>query len=384
MSGVTLVFVGEEPSAPVRWHIVSDGGELRQSGNGDWSALGQVQRGKTVLVVKGAAVTSHIIKLAAKTERQAREAAPFAVEDLIASDVDSVHVALQPSPTSSREAAGERSVLVADLTDVSDWLSTAREAGIDVSALFPDYWLLPSEDTTLTRCSFGDSVLLRAKDWGASLDASLAGELEHAIAIQRGESLSDPGLTEPEILIAMASRARDLGAGLLTGRFTAKQRSADGAARLPWRSAVAAAVALVVLLIAQNLIVGSGLSREADEIRRAAEQQFRALYPETQQIRNLRAQLRERTGEGGTSQPEFLILSAALAQAVSEDPGLDIDFIRFNAETGEMVSSVIYNSYEDFAAFRARVEQRGVRFDEGGSQQAGRRRVGNFSVSVRP
>lgn len=383
MSGMTLIFAGEQPDTPLRWVILDAEGGMLKAEEGDWSALSSRASGKLVLAVPGTRVTAHQLPITSRSERQARDAAPFAAEDLIASDLDDVHVALQPAERSGDSDSGLRLVFIATLADMNGWTGAARSAGLVLDSVVPDYWLLPVLPQRLHHVAYGARTLMRADGWGGAVDEQSTRELMPAISEMRGLSPYPFDGDDAGLLEAMASAAAHTGPGLLTGSFAPSNSDAAATRNLPWRLAAASAVMVAMLATAQNLVIGAGLSREAANMRSEVEQRFRALYPDAASTRNLRAQIRERGARTGAGQPEFLLLSASLSGAISEDPSLDLDYIRFDAASGEMISSVFYDDYESFAAFRSRLEAQGVVFDEGGSQQAGRRRVGNFSVSVR-
>ena len=382
MSGVTVAFAGSGPQAPLTWLFVSDGGRVRESGAGDLFDLAASADGEVIIVVPGTDVTAHAIAIAARSERQAREAAPFAVEDRLASDLDELHLALLPEERRA-DTDPVRTVLVTSRALMDQWTRAVQEAGLSMTAIVPDYLLLPVQEGRASLASFEDRLLLRDGQWGAAIDAGMPGEFAEALIAQRDLEPDRLALGTDELRAAMAANARAWGPILLSGDYGTRHEGGAGTG-LPWRSLAAAAGVLVALLIGQNVITGIGLSQQAEQIEAEAERRFRALYPEVGEVRNLRAQIRERAGADGGGQPAFLVLSSALAAAMEDHPELEIDFVRYNADSGEMTSSVFFSDYDDFAGFRERVEALGVVFEEGGSQQAGRRRAGNFTVRLAP
>jgi general secretion pathway protein L len=382
MSGVTVAFAGSGPQAPLTWLFVSDGGRVRESCAGDLFDLAASADGEVIIVVPGTEVTAHAIAIAARSERQAREAAPFAVEDRLASDLDELHLALLPEERRA-DTDPVRTVLVTSRALMDQWTRAVQEAGLSMTAIVPDYLLLPVQEGRASLASFEDRLLLRDGQWGAAIDAGMPGEFAEALIAQRDLEPDRLALGTDELRAAMAANARAWGPILLSGDYGTRHEGGAGTG-LPWRSLAAAAGVLVALLIGQNVITGIGLSQQAEQIEAEAERRFRALYPEVGEVRNLRAQIRERAGADGGGQPAFLVLSSALAAAMEDHPELEIDFVRYNADSGEMTSSVFFSDYDDFAGFRERVEALGVVFEEGGSQQAGRRRAGNFTMRLAP
>jgi general secretion pathway protein L len=382
MSGVTVTFAGADPQSALTWLVVSENGQVRSEGSGDLEALETAAEGDVVLVLSGTEITAHEVAITARSEGQAQAAAPFAVEDRLASDLDELHIVLLPERRRGVEHR-QRTVLAVSRTVMDIWTEAASEAGLSFAGIVPDYLLVPTDDDAARLIEVDGRILLRHGLWGAAIDPGMPQEFLDAVLAQRDAEPVRSRASAEEMRAEMAREAIGAMPCLLSGPYGVR-RQASAERAFPWRGLVAASLALVALLIGQNLLVASDLSGKAREMEAEAERRFRAFYPEISEVRNLRAQIRERAvgAEGG--QPTFLVLSAALALAMENHPELEIDFVRFNAETGEMTSSVFFTDYDDFAGFRSRVEAAGVVFEEGGSQQAGRRRAGNFTVRLAP
>jgi|GEM_PF-2786339 len=382
MSEVTVAFAGSDPQSALTWLVLSENGQLRSEGGGGLEELSAEAQGQVVLVVPGADVTAHEVTIAARNDRQAQAAAPFAVEDRLASDLDELHIVLLPD---RRKGAhdGERTVLAVSRAVMDNWTGAATEAGLSIAGIVPDYLLVAIDGDAARLVELDGRMLLRQGSWGAAIDPGMPGEFVDALLAQRGVETVRTREPAEELRLQMAREAIGSMPGLLSGAYEVRKRGPAERA-LPWRSLVAASAALVALLIGQNLLVAADLSSTAREMEAEAERRLRAMYPDVGEVRNLRAQIRERSVDGEGGQAAFLVLSASLASAMENHPELEIDFVRFNAETGEMASSVFFTDYDDFAGFRSRVEASGIVFEEGGSQQAGRRRAGNFTVRLAP
>lgn len=382
MSGVTVAFAGADPQSALTWLVVSENGQVRSEGFGDLNTLAVSAPGDVVLVLPGTDVTAHEVIITARNERQAAAAAPFAVEDRLASDLDELHIVLLPERRKGGRD-GLRTVLAVSRAVMDSWIEAVDEADLSVTGIMPDYLLVPSDGDAARLVQLDGRFLLRHGPWGTAIDAGMPKEFVDAVLSQRDAETVWSREPVEQLRVQMALEAVQSMPGLYAGAYGSRKQ-ASGEHALPWRSLVAASLALVGLVIGQNLLVASDLSGKARKMEAEAERRLRALYPEIGKVRNLRAQIRERSANGEGGQPTFLILSAVLASAMENHPELEIDFVRFNAETGEMTSSVFFTDYDDFSGFRARVEAAGVAFEEGGSQQAGRRRAGNFIVRLAP
>ncbi len=90
-----------------------------------------------------------------------QKALPYAVEDQLAEDVDSLHFAFRPTPLDDGRVAAvavRRDLLTA-------WIDGCRNAGIAVQAIVPEPLLLPETDSDWTALCDHERVVVRAGPW---------------------------------------------------------------------------------------------------------------------------------------------------------------------------------------------------------------------------
>ena len=382
MSSSLVIFAGPEPAAPVEWRLVRASGAIDGAGMAQLDDLTGSGADRCVLILPGELVTAHDTHLVARSERQLLAAAPFAVEDQVASDLDAVHVAISPVRRDASESG--RVAYVVDGACLDDWIGALERTGPRPSAVVPDYLTLPVQPGRILLAELAESALLRDVDWGAGVDRALGPQVLNSLIEMRvgdGEKqVIAEDLTADEWRDRMAANAADLKGGLLQGRYAVRRESASGENAGRWMPAGLLAAAAALSLVALNLVEGIRLQGAARSIEAETTNVFRAAFPEVERVVNPRAQLRALTRDSNGGSPDFLVLSAFIAEAGDAVPALEVSSLRYDGQNREMNVSVLFRSYDDLARFRNVIEAAGGVVEEGGSRQQGNRRAGDIVV----
>ncbi len=121
-------------------------------------------------VVPGEWVTSHRIKIPAKTRKQFNAALPFALEELFAEDIEHLHFVCP-----KWQAEAEVTVYSVAKSKLHEWSQICLLNSIPATRIIPDYALLPTHDVaSCTLALSGERVLARSEHgFGVSMDADL-------------------------------------------------------------------------------------------------------------------------------------------------------------------------------------------------------------------
>lgn len=373
MSSTRILFAGETPEAALQWRLVSRSGTVDARGDGSLADIAKAADDSVILVLPGTAVTAHEIELAARSERQTLEAAPFAIEDQIGSDLEDVHVALSP-PGSSRTA------FVVEQSSIQAWRDALADHGLDVARILPDYMALPDpQSDEVVLLDLPDRAVLRDGGWGASIDHQLGRQVVSAVLASRGEdrrvvSLDGDGLD----LLALGAERSEI--NLLQGQYAPRRAASQVDFSRFGRAGVLAAVAAIGF-VAYTAAEGVVLRGQAETVTAETEAAFRSAFPEVERVVNPRAQLRTVGTQPTADAPDFLILSGWLTRATEAEPGVSVEAVRYDSQTGELVASVGFRDYEVLGRFRSAIERAGGIVEEGGSQQAANdARAGEITV----
>lgn len=300
---------------------------------------------RLIVFVQGAEVRLTSASVPARQPAKVLQAVPFALEDQVADDIDSLHFAIGP-----RQPDGSNPVAIVATIRMDQWLAPFRSRGLRPELLIPDVLALPTDpdgarwsalherDQVLVRSGAFRGFVCDPADLGTFLhlaDPQAAHPLRVLLvegvafaegAIERPLELL-PGYATP-LAALIASVQPERAINLLQGVYSQRQ----DLQRLwrPWR--IAAGLAAVWLLIAglafalESWRLGRELARQ-DEANLA---RFRQLFPTETRVVDLQAQLDQQlrlaSGSGGGG---LFPLLHTLSAALSANAGLKLTGMQY-------------------------------------------------------
>ncbi len=358
---------------------------------------------RVIAVAPGSEITVHAATLPAGSEAQARAAAPFAVEDEIALDVEAVHVALGPRPAPD----SQRQVAVVARERMEAWLALLDEAGLSPSQMVPDFLALaPGEHAALVDA--GDRILVRLPGdhtlGGFAVERDLAALVIPQTLAEQGvealeawvDDLASLGLSGPNEAVRRSPRLTDealltrlvegVSAGvdlnLLQGPYRARRRgSGDGVSFERWRVLAGLGAAAVVTAFIGLAVEAWAYGENARELRARAQLAYARAFPEEGRVANPARRARARLSEGGVG-GVFLDLSAVVFESTAPLEQVQIETLRFDAAENSLAFTIIYDAYADVEALKKAVASHGVEIEEGASRRRGARTSGDFTVTA--
>lgn len=333
--------------------------------------LAQATGRRVVVLVPGEDIRLDQLDLPVKQAAKAALAAPFALEESLAEDVDDLHFAV-----GARQAGGGFPVAVVRHSLMAHWLAPLREAGIRPQLMMPETLALPAPEPGWWHALVEpERLLVRHEAWGAF--SGTASDLPLLL------DLADPDRQQGVRLILAAvtgdytglERPTELRSGfqhgleallqhlperpainLLQGRYS-QQADLQRLWR-PWRVPAAMAAALVTAILAEHGLATVRLSEQArsQEARNVA--RFQQLFPSETRIVDLGAQAEQQlqrlqqAGQGGG----LLSLTGTLEQALRKVEGLRLQGLQYRE--GALFASLSGNALSQLEALRGEFSQR--------------------------
>ncbi len=387
MGNWLVIFANDEPASGVDWRIVSDAGKVSARGNSQIHDLASIKHDRLALILPGQQISSFRTKLAAKNLNQLRSIAPYAIEDEVGADVETLHVSVG-YPHSETQSY---SLNVISHEELVQWKSVASDLGLTVDKVIPDYYCLPREENDISFVQLEHSKVFRYRDWGASFDTDQDDQIIDRVMQSAVEQYDkDEGATTRQYvditrsdlphLDVMAQLAISENYTLLQGKY--ENRASVGNVGLKeWRLPLGIAAAAMIGSIGFNVFQGMAFKKEAEELKEGIGQEIRRVFPEVKRIVNPRAQLKTLTASSGKGSI-FLQLSGLISTGVNEVDGISVEVLRFDSRRGEMQVSIVYENYEQLSQFKQKIESLGGNLREGGSRQVGNRRTGEITVTL--
>ncbi|WP_166263639.1 type II secretion system protein GspL [Marinobacter caseinilyticus] len=337
----------------------------------------------------------------AKQARFVRQALPFAVEEQLAQDIDTVHLAL-----GNREEHGFR-VAAVDHQRMGLWSELFRDwHHARLEALYADASLLPVSEHDWAICLDGDSAMLASRqgEWLKMQVGNLA---------MFAETLALPPTDEviAEVRVAAFGTQDELDqqqaliAGLqCSGRLVVSQHalelmplellahshhhhlctpinlcqgsyalSGDGKSALrPWRPAIAVACLWFLLQVGIEIGLGVYHQQEADDFNEQAMAIYQKAFPSDTRThagnvrRVLEGQLRLAQQEGPNA--DFLTLMKLAGQQYAQLPGkesVEFNTINYSRSRGQLVVDLKADNFAKLNALRSGLTSSGLNAEIG-------------------
>ncbi|MGK0265820.1 MAG: general secretion pathway protein L [Maricaulis sp.] len=392
----------------VIWSVIDRQSGARRGGGvcaaGDALTLAATETvTRTLCLLPSEQVFVSRIELAAKGDAEARQAAPFMIEDELASRLEDTLVLAGP-----RDEAGRRRVLAAASDVVAGWLDRLGPVLVRPVHTLPDCLAIGDLGAGLSLYDRGDAVLYRfgeaahlaGKPAGGAIDPQIFGRVVSALVRQAGNgriAVSPAlGLTG-ENFTGLRCGELDLAASALPDSLLQELPALFGEmwrSTLDWTSvgkpmrragwlAACAALGFALLLGGEAMY----FQHQAQRFDTASLALFQHTVPDvTRRIvpaeaeRILQARI---AGLGGGDASSFLQLTAALAELVAQNERVRIDHLRFDQARGELSVSAIYSDFSDFDALSQQAARLGLQLRDGGARESDGGIEGEFVVAIR-
>jgi general secretion pathway protein L len=364
MSETLVIRLRAAEEAPASWLIVdSNGARSGPVQTGPVAdALAVAHERRVVLLLAGSEVTLAEPELPMRGGARLAQAVPFALEEQLASDVESLHFAVG---VRSADVAGTPVAVVAR-TQLARWLEQCDAAGLRPSAAYADSAALPAtpgsctllldEPSLYVRRADGLPFVLDAAPLAATLDLALAdpqaagesgehvgffttpAEYErHRETIEglrsRVASLQVKLLPDGPLPLLAPQAAAGAGVNLLQGPYA--PRSAFSSQARQWRLPGALAAACALLFLGTQAVSLWQLGRAEKALDAQIAEVFAQALP-GQPVVEPRAQMQGALAASGAAGGGLLPVISALAQAMSAAPSTRIEAVSYRGNALEL------------------------------------------------
>jgi general secretion pathway protein L len=364
MSETLVIRLRAAEEAPASWLIVdSNGARSGPVQNGPVAdALSASQGRRVVLLVAGSEVTLAEPELPLRGGARLAQAVPFALEEQLASDVESLHFAV------GSRAAGSvgTPVAVVARSQLDRWHGQCEAAGIHPDAAYADSTALPAtpgsctllldEPSLYVSRTDGLPFVLDATPLAAALDLvvaepSAAGDGSEHVTFyatpseyerhrevieglrSRTATLQVKLLPDGPLPLLAPQAASGVGINLLQGPYA--PRSSLGNRMREWRLPAALAAATALLFVTAQAVSLWQLSRAEKALDAQIAEIFAQALP-GQPVVDARAQMEGALASRGAAGGGLLPVVSVLAQAIAQAPSARIEAMSFRGNALEL------------------------------------------------
>ena len=397
-----------QPTVDVEWLILGDDGAAVAEGCTPLDDLHEVTAQcepwvddpvNVVVFIATSEALALSCQVPGRDAAQLRRAAPYAVEEFVTEDIETMHVACGALVRNEPVRC-----LVVPRDGVAGYLACLEHAGIRPGWMTTDAMALPAAPDLVTILYVHDTALVRTIDQTASVDlANLPAVLDAVKSSfdsdqesqegQEGQlrqingTLSDLHLTQMEFapkqvenlafdssLLAYLAGEFDTAnvINLLQGDFTPKRASSGPWVR--WRAVAAGAGGWLAVALALLAAEGIWATYKADALVEEAKQLYRDIY-DVKRVPggNPAARMRFQLGQAPAPKAGFHYLLGNLGTSLQELAGrYELTNLSYSERSG-LGAEVIVQNYDAVEALKNSLAQRGVELEVVSAEQEQKR-----------
>ena len=383
----------------LEWLITENDGSVRGHGRTDQRGLEDVadpnvdwlkDPDNTTVFVPSEFVLRVACDVPGRSQAQIRRALPFAVEEYIASDIETMHIAHGPIK------AGEKiHCNLLSREQIANWLNCFTSVGVHPGAFVADAEILEQDPTVATLIFDSTSVLVNNAAQAAVIGRDTLAMALGTLEIERIVSLNglptDLELGQLEntvdveevpvgdagILEYLAKRHRDGSAfvNLLQGEYRPVRPKSANATR--WRSVAALAAVWVIVGFLSIVIQGWWASSEADRLEADSFAFYKSTFPRESQpvsVDQLRRRMESKLGQksSGETSPSgaFIDLTAHFSNV--SKPNHEVLSISYTEQRQELNIEVLLRNYDELDSYKSELASRGIEVETTSAEQEAR------------
>lgn len=345
-----FVYLRSENLDKLEWVLTDSSKSSFIQGSGPLDSLAPMATGYQVIgIVSSELVLLTHTDLEFTQASKLRKAVPYALEESLSEDVESLHFSL------GKISSGNTQVAVINEQLLESWKDGFADAGIHLRTLVPDLVLLPREDNGWSLMVSDEHVLVRTDEF-SGFSSEREGLEELIMAILETEEMPESitvwycGKTSKPMKWSSAAPpvttppCPDSALGLLARKWDPRHslnllqggHSNDpdvGKLLKPWRWAALLLTLWVGVLFTGQVLERNELKARQSQINKQMESIYRSTFPEARKVVNPRVQmeqrLRELKGGGKISDADFMPLLAQSSSVMDKHPNVVLEGVNF-------------------------------------------------------
>lgn len=398
---------------PIAWHVFGAAGDLQHRGTHVFAALPEAlssvfAEGETLVLVPGELVLMSSVRIPSRQMRQIKQALPYMVEELIADNIEEVHLAL-PDVKPDDNAAMPVGVVRHSL--LINWLDQLYQHRIKPDWLCPDSMAVPWREHSRSFFVAGERIIFRSERFSAQVfyrqqaavylqllqrqfaadelgavpryvvssgieDASAARELQQLIETQLGVDveLSEYTETGAEVMATDAIRERESSINLLQGGYAVQRK--DSSAQ--WLRTLKIAAAVLAVYIGVSAVSGLWYAWRAEKLQDQSFALYHQLFPQERRVVSPKKQMQAHL-HGGAAQVSPLPLLTKTALGLRNNT-MQLDELRYNQQQDDIQLQLRAPNMEALDQIKRQLSGIGLNVEIKSAAQRGEETLGRIHV----
>ncbi|VVC75076.1 Type II secretion system protein L [Aquicella siphonis] len=393
MQDKLILYLHAHDTAHPGWVVLDANQSVAQCiHHGEAQALSELSIGKKVTVVVPAEdILLTEVRLPKMSHARLMQALPYALEDRLISDVDSLHFA-----TGANKADGALSVAVAGKQKMREWMALLESWNVQADEMIPLTLALPLEENTwqivitetaAVRTGLNQGFACDIQNLQELLEIALADAVNIPKCLRIHQYSQNPvalSLTMPVEIISSQlmteqwpvdlarNLVNDLPFNLLQGEFKSKKSRLPHMQRI-WKLTFYLGLAWVFLLFLYPTVSYWILGQRVREIDSQIEKIYKHNFPLSSSLVAPRLRMEEKLQQltSSASDNKLLLWIDYLGKGVLETPSIQLK--RLDYQTNQITVDLTAPSSDDFARFTEFLTRQGLRVKQQSANLTGSR-----------
>lgn len=394
MSDKRIIFMSRDKTV-VRWFVTQDSAIVETGSADDVSLLAQWGTLKTDVVLIGNDITIKTVDIPGSNTKQRLKAAPFAMEEQLATDVEDMHFSYQADKDTQAIQ-----VTAVEHDAFKDYLNTLEELQITASRIVPMAALLDTPDDCISLMQIDDYLLINdgKAQWVTNADAA---QIQLTLLEQDDQALLYWGADEaPTWLLgrsfdiqtqtmldpwtSLVSRLDNPLVNMLTGPYTPKGDLLQVSKN--WRRTVQFAASLLVLHLLYMAVELTYLSQAKDGLKDEVTALYQEIVPNARVVdarRQMQQLVQQRQG-ATLSDSSFALMLQGLSLALQSSTDVQPTNLNYSAQNAELRVDLLAGNLSQFDSLKQTLEQTGYQVTMGGATAQGTQYSGRIVMRSAP
>lgn len=373
-----IIYLHASNLASPGWAVVDAQGMVSQSAYQDSpDGLAAIAEGKEVIVwVPSQDVVLTQVRLPKMSRTRLAEALPFALEEQLIADVETLHFA-----AGEHKPDQDLPVMVVAHEKMQAWLSLLRAWSIEPHCLLPDVyglpviegaWQIAINDLALVRTGLYQGFACDKNNLSALLELTASTFLPeriaihnytgkaHAITLDMPTLIQEEQISREQFLSDLSRMSQSLpGKNLLQGKYAVKKSVLPQVDKI-WKATTYLACALVALLFLYPLMSYFILKQKANNIDQSIAQIYKRHFPQARNIVAPKMRMEEKLQKTYASRGESRLLSllSYVGKGMMATPNVKLK--RFDFQNGLLALELTAASSDDFSVFTNYLNAQGL------------------------
>lgn len=385
MSEKRIIFMSRDKTVS-RWYVLN---ENAITDTGDASNLDTASELATEVVLLGSDLLIKTVDIPGTNNKQRLKAAPFAMEEHVATDIEDMHFAYK----TSKESQGIQ-VTAIEHEKFKEYLAAIAELGIVANRVIAAASLVDTPPECISVMQVDDNWLINdgSTQWvtdekTAQIQLTLAQQEDQALLfwsteeapawlLGTGFDVQSESLVDPWQSLVMRLTSKT--SNLLTGPYAQKTdllQMSDS-----WRKTIMFAGVLLVVHMVYMLVELTYLTQARDGLKEEVTALYQEVAPGARVVdarRQMQQLVSQRAG-ASLSDSSFPLMVQSLTQALSSYKGIQPTNLNYSAQNAELRVDLLAGNLSDFDSLKQRLEQTGYTVNMGGASAQGEQYSGRM------